>query len=65
MHFQNKKAGSDGNMTCTVVYCKYDVHRLAPVVGSDRAKTMLTSAKSVHMFSPGSASGNGQDSGST
>ena len=53
MHFQNKKAGSDGNMTCTVVYCKYDIHRLAPVVGTDTAQTMLTSAKSVHMFSPG------------
>ena len=62
MHFQNKKAGSDGNMTCTVIYCKYDIHRLAPVVGSDRAKTMLTSSKSVHMFSPGA--GAGQDAGS-
>ena len=55
-------AGSNGNMTCTIIYCKYDIHRLSPVVGSDRAKTMLTSSKSVHMFSPGA--GAGQDTGS-
>lgn len=54
MHFQNKKGGSDGNMSCTVLYCKYDIQRLAPVVSTDRAATMLSAdAKSVHMFSPG------------
>ena len=51
MQFQNKKGGSDGNMSCTVLYCKYDVHRVSPVVATERAKTMLSASKSVHMFS--------------
>lgn len=56
MHWQNKKGGSDGNMSCTVIYCKYDVHRLAPVVSSDRAQTMVSATKGIHMFSPGTKS---------
>lgn len=55
MHWQNKKGGSDGNMSCTVIYNRYDVHRLAPVVSTDRAQTMVSSAKGIHMFSPGTS----------
>ncbi len=53
MQMQNKKGGSDGNMSVTALYCKYDVHRLAPIVGHSRAQDMLGAAKSLHMFSPG------------
>ena len=49
--FQNRKGGSQGNMSCTVLYCKYDVHRLASVVTSNRAELMLqNSQKHIHMF---------------
>ena len=49
--FQNRKGGSQGNMSCTVLYCKYDVHRLATVVTSNRAGLMLqNSQKHIHMF---------------
>ena len=51
--FQNRKGGSDGNMSCTVIYNKYDYQRLAPAVTTDRAQTMLRSEKTIHMFAPG------------
>ena len=51
---QNRKGGSDGNMTCTVLYGKYDALRLSPVVGTDRAKHMMKAEKNVHMFVAGS-----------
>ncbi len=53
--FQNKKGGSEGNMSCTVLYSKYDVAaRVAPIVTTERAKVMLSSDKNIHMFVPGS-----------
>ena len=51
--YQNRKGGSDSNMSCTVIYSKYDVHRLASVVGTERTQIMLKSEKSVHMFDTG------------
>ena len=51
---QNRKGGSEGNMTCTVLYSKYDIHRLAPVVGSERARHMIEAEKNIHMFVAGS-----------
>lgn len=41
------------NQTCTVMYSKFDALRLAEVVGTDRAKQMVHSEKSVHMFVTG------------
>ena len=52
--YQNRKDGSDGNMSCTVVYNKYDIQRLSAVVGTDKAKLMIQSEKNTHMFVPGS-----------
>ena len=51
--YQNRKGGSDGNMSCTVLYNKYDIQRLSAVVGSDKAKLMTQSEKNTHMFIPG------------
>ena len=56
--YQNRKGGSDGNMSCTVLYNKYDIQRLASVVGSEKAKLMISSEKSTHMFMPGEMSKN-------
>ena len=46
---QNRKGGSDGNMSCSVVYNRLDASRIAGVVGSDRAEHMIKAEKSVHM----------------
>ena len=54
--FQNRKGigsggGSEGNMSCTVVYSKYDIHRLAPVVTTNSAMAMLQNRdKNIVMF---------------
>ena len=53
--FQNRKGGSEGNMSCTVIYNKYDIHRLAPVVTTERAQVMLQAEKDIHMFAPGNS----------
>ncbi|XP_078036154.1 U3 small nucleolar RNA-associated protein 25 homolog [Augochlora pura] len=50
---QNPRAGSDSNMTVTVLYCKYDIMQLSAIVGTERAKRMLGSEKSVHMLVTG------------
>ncbi|XP_043255593.1 U3 small nucleolar RNA-associated protein 25 homolog isoform X1 [Colletes gigas] len=50
---QNPQAGSESNMTVTVLYCKYDVMQLSAVVGTERANKMLGSEKSVHMLMTG------------
>ncbi|CAB4060994.1 UTP25 [Lepeophtheirus salmonis] len=51
MLFQNRKGGgSDGHMSVTVLYDKYDVHRVSAVAGTDRCSKMFTSDKSTHMF---------------
>merc|ERR1719412_1095682 len=52
--YQNRKGGSDGNMSCTVLYNKYDIQRLSAVVGTEKAKLMVQSDKNTHMFIPGS-----------
>lgn len=50
---QNQEAGNESNMTVTVLYSKYDVQRLAAVVGTDRAARMVSSERNVHMFVTG------------
>ncbi|XP_036398601.1 digestive organ expansion factor [Megalops cyprinoides] len=50
------KAGSSGeeaSWTCTVLYSRYDMQRLAAVTGAERAAQMLQSKKSVHLFITG------------
>ncbi|KAG7281255.1 hypothetical protein CRUP_019780 [Coryphaenoides rupestris] len=39
--------------TCTVLFSRYDAHRLATVVGAKRAGQMLHSNKGVHLFVTG------------
>ncbi|PNF37678.1 Digestive organ expansion factor-like protein [Cryptotermes secundus] len=50
---QNQNTGDESNMTVTVLYSKYDVHRLAAIVGTDRAARMVSSERNVHMFMTG------------
>jgi U3 small nucleolar RNA-associated protein 25 len=50
---QNQDIGDESNMTVTVLYSKYDVQRLAAVVGTDRAARMVNSERNVHMFMTG------------
>jgi len=51
--YQNPRGGSENNMSITVVYTKYDLHRLNLCVGSGTSSNMLGAEKSVHMFKPG------------
>lgn len=51
--FQNRRGGSDTNMSITVLYNKYDAVRLAAVVSSDTAATMLQAENNVHKFETG------------
>ena len=44
------------NTTCTVLYSRYDVHKLAAIVGHDRATHMVNAEKGVHMFVTGESS---------
>merc|ERR1712183_926615 len=53
--YQNKRGGSENNMSISVIYTKYDLHRLNLCVGSGTSSTMLSSEKAVHMFKPGEA----------
>ena len=48
-----KKYSTVTEQTCTVLYSKYEVLRLAEIVGTDRAGQMVKSGKSVHMFVTG------------
>ncbi|XP_017883587.1 digestive organ expansion factor homolog [Ceratina calcarata] len=50
---QNPRAGSESNMTVTVLYCKYDVMQLSAIVGTERASKMIGSEKTVHMLMTG------------
>ena len=53
--FQNRKGGgSEGNMTITVLYNKYDAQRLAGALGSERAGQIVKAEKKVHVFVAGS-----------
>jgi len=50
--FQNPRGGSDSNMSCTVLYTKYDATRVSQCVGSTTASTMLRADSAVHRFQP-------------
>ena len=53
--YQNRKGGgSDGNMTITVLYNKYDAQRLASALGSEKAGQIVRAEKKVHVFVAGS-----------
>ncbi|XP_078261082.1 U3 small nucleolar RNA-associated protein 25 homolog isoform X2 [Rhinoraja longicauda] len=45
--------GDEASWTCTVLYSKYDVQKLTPVVGAERAAQMIQSSKPVHLFVTG------------
>ncbi|KAH9639244.1 hypothetical protein HF086_014108 [Spodoptera exigua] len=50
---QNKFGGSECNMTVSVLYCQYDLPRLAAVLGAARLARVMRSDNSVHMFVTG------------
>ncbi|CAG9813526.1 unnamed protein product [Phaedon cochleariae] len=51
--YQNKKVGSQSNMTVTVIYSKYDLYQLSSVVGTEKATKMSQSDRKVHMMVTG------------
>nr|CAH7726218.1 unnamed protein product [Callosobruchus chinensis] len=51
---QNRKIGSNSNMSVTVIYSKYDVHQLSAIVGTEKAAKMIQSERRVHMMVTGS-----------
>nr|CAI5821826.1 unnamed protein product [Callosobruchus analis] len=51
---QNRKIGSNSNMSVTVMYSKYDVHQLSAIVGTEKAAKMIQSERRVHMMVTGS-----------
>lgn len=44
---QNPRAGSESNMTVTILYCKYDIMTLSAIVGNERANKMFRSIREV------------------
>lgn len=46
--YQNPRAGTEFNMSVTVIYNKFDALALARVVGQNRAAKMITSESKVH-----------------
>ncbi|XP_048486057.1 U3 small nucleolar RNA-associated protein 25 homolog [Plutella xylostella] len=50
---QNKYGGSEFNMSVTVLYCKYDLQRLAGVLGAPRAAAAAAAEKQLHMYMTG------------
>ncbi|KAJ8401245.1 hypothetical protein AAFF_G00388270 [Aldrovandia affinis] len=46
-------SGEEASWTCTALYSRYDMQRLAAVTGAERAAQMLQSKKSVHLFVTG------------
>ena len=50
---QNRRSGSESNMTVTILYCKYDIMQLSAIVGTERANKMFASDKSIHMLVTG------------
>ena len=53
--YLNRKGGSDGNMSCTVLYSKYDNLRLASVASASKAEYMIGAVKNVHLFMAGNS----------
>ncbi|XP_048586436.1 U3 small nucleolar RNA-associated protein 25 homolog [Nematostella vectensis] len=49
----NNQSASSSPITCTILYTKYDSHRLSGIVGPQRCQHMMSSKKSVHMFITG------------
>ncbi|KAM9341180.1 U3 small nucleolar RNA-associated protein 25 homolog [Symphorus nematophorus] len=45
--------GEEASWTCTALYSRYDVHKLAAITGAQRAGQMLHSNKTVHLFITG------------
>lgn len=46
--YQNPRAGSDNNMSVSVLYNKFDALALARIVGQNRVVKMITSEEKVH-----------------
>lgn len=46
-------SGEEATWTCTALYSRYDMQRLAAIAGAERAAQMLQSKKSVHLFVTG------------
>lgn len=46
--YQNPRAGTEFNMSITVIYNKFDAISLAQVVGQNRASEMITSDSKIH-----------------
>lgn len=46
--YQNPRAGTEFNMSVTVIYNKFDALALARIVGQNRAAKMITSESKVH-----------------
>ncbi|XP_074655131.1 U3 small nucleolar RNA-associated protein 25 homolog [Tubulanus polymorphus] len=48
-----KRNDDHEDMTCSVIYSKYDAQRLSGIISTDRARFMINSEKQVHMFVTG------------
>uniref|UniRef100_A0A671RCA1 U3 small nucleolar RNA-associated protein 25 homolog n=1 Tax=Sinocyclocheilus anshuiensis TaxID=1608454 RepID=A0A671RCA1_9TELE len=48
-----REGGGSVSFTCTALYSRYDMHRLAGITGANRAAQMLQSKKTVHLFITG------------
>ena len=53
MLYDVKSSSRVADQTCTVLYSRYEVLRLAEIVGTERASQMVNSGKNVHMFVTG------------
>lgn len=45
-----KRTDCGSAATCTVLYSRFDAHRLERVVGTARSKTLLGGLERMHMF---------------
>ncbi|XP_074516763.1 U3 small nucleolar RNA-associated protein 25 homolog [Sebastes fasciatus] len=45
--------GEEASWTCTALFSRYDAHKLAAISGAQRARQMLHSNKTVHLFVTG------------
>ncbi|KAJ8714064.1 hypothetical protein PYW08_007684 [Mythimna loreyi] len=50
---QNKFGGSECNMTVTVLFCQYDLSRVAALLGAGRVARLVRSDNHVHMYVTG------------